>query len=183
MRIKLNNIKQDNIILFDIEYDQNSLVQIAFLILCKIEPNIFELTKSFNVYIKQSHYLNNFFTRYTNITHRYLCDNGVDFPVAKAMVNEVVLNLDLNNTLIVSHGIKNDLKVLKENDIDLYKINNRYCTYDNAKKLLKRTKSLTLKDVAAEGCYYMFNEHNAYADVWGTLYAFSHLNKLEQKEN
>jgi hypothetical protein len=54
---------------------------------------------------------------------------------------------------------------MSENGINFNKIKNRYCTYKNAKRLLKRDNCLTLKDVAAEGCYYMFNEHNAYADV------------------
>jgi hypothetical protein len=39
---------------------------------------------------------------------------------------------------------------------------------------------LTLKDIAAEAAYYLYDEHNAYADVWGTVMVFSYLNSLEK---
>lgn len=182
MRLQLKNIKQKNIIIFDIEYDQNSLVQIAFLILGIVEPNIFELQKSINIYVKQNHLLNHFFTKYTNITDDFLCDNGIDLAVARTLVNEIVFSYQLEDTLIISHGIKNDLDLLEKNGIDLKQIPNHYCTYKAAKRLLQRNEQLTLKNVAAEGGYYMFNEHNAYADAWATLYAFAYLNEIENKE-
>ena len=59
-------------------------------------------------------------------------------------------------------------------------IKNQFDTYTNAKRILRRKDKLTLKDIAAEGCYYVFNEHNAYADVWGTLYAFCFLKEREE---
>lgn len=182
MKIKIDNVKQDNIVIFDIEYDQNSLVQIAFLILSVVEPNIFEVRKSFNVYVNPNHSLNHFFTQYTNITDAFLRDNGVDLAGAETLVNEVMLDIDVDKTLVVSHGIKSDMSILDQTNFKLKEIKNRYCTYTNAKKILKRKDRLTLKDVAAEGCYYIFNEHNAYADVWGTLYAFVFLKEKEEQE-
>lgn len=180
MIIKLNNLeKYKNIIFFDVEYDQSSLVQVAFLILGENEPNMFELQKSVNLYVKQSHSLTPFFVKYTNITDEFLCDNGIDLAGARTLVDEVIFNFNFNNTLVVSHGIKNDLDLLFNNNINLKQIPNYYCTYKNAKRLLKRDSKLTLKDIAAEGCYYMFDEHNAYADVWATLFAFCYLNELE----
>ena len=179
MRLQIKKTRQKNIIIFDIEYDQSSLVQLAFLILTKKEPTIFELTKSFNVYVKTNQPLNNFFKRYTNITDDFLCDNGVDLAVAEALVNEVMLDIDINDTLIVSHGVQNDLDLLLQNKIDFKKIKEHYCTYNSAKKILQRNNRLSLQDVAAEGGYYMFDAHNAYADVWGTLYAFCYLNEIE----
>ena len=110
MIIKLNNLeKYKNIIFFDVEYDQNSLVQVAFLILGENEPNMFELQKSVNLYVKQSHSLTPFFVKYTNITDEFLCDNGIDLAGARTLVDEVIFNFNFNNTLVVSHGIKNDL--------------------------------------------------------------------------
>jgi DNA polymerase III epsilon subunit-like protein len=179
MRLQVKKTRPKNIIIFDIEYDQTMLVQLAFLILTKKEPTIFELTKSFNVYVKPNRPLTSFFTRYTNITNDFLCDNGVDLPVAKALVDEVMLNIDLNDSLIVSHGVQNDLELLLVNGIDFKQIREHYCTYNSAKKLLQRNNHLTLQEVAAEGGYYMFDAHNAYADVWGTLYAFCHLKEIE----
>ena len=165
MKIQLKHIPQTKIAIFDIEYDQGSLVQFASLILHKDEPNIFSLKKSINIYIKQSHLLNSFFTNYTNITDEFLRDNGQDLAVARTLVDEVVFNIPKENILLVSHGIKNDLELLNENNISLDCIPNTYCTYEKAKKLLHRNNHLKLKDVAAESGYYMFNEHNAYADV------------------
>ena len=179
MRLQIKKTRPKYIIIFDIEYDQSSLVQLAFLILTKKEPTIFELTKSFNVYVKPNQPLHSFFTRYTNITNDFLCDNGVDLAVAKALVDEVMLDVDFNDAMIVSHGVQNDLDLLFTNGIDFKKIKEHYCTYNSAKKLLKRNNKLSLQDVSADGGYCLFDAHNAYADVWGTLYAFCHLKEIE----
>lgn len=182
MIIKLNNIKQQNIILFDIEYDKTSLVQVAFLILGAKQPNMFEVIESFNVYIKQNHLLSPFFVQYTGITDAYLRDNGLDLPRARSLVEQAIFNIDINNALLVGHGIDNDMRLLDENDICLSRFSNRYDTYKKAKKILKRDKFLTLTDIAAEDGYFIFNEHNAYADVWALLHAFAFLNEKEAKQ-
>ena len=80
----------------------------------------------------------------------------------------------------MGHGIDNDIRLLDNNDFYLSRFSNKYDTYKIAKKILKRKNNLTLADVAAEDGYFMFNEHNAYADVWGLLHAFTFLNKEEQ---
>lgn len=180
MKLYIPNIKEQNIILFDVEYDNSLLVQLAFLILTKTEPNIYVLSKSVNIYVKPGQSLSTFFKRYTHITNDFLCDNGVDLSVARTFVMNNLLDIDVNNSMVVSHGIKNDLDILYNNGIDFKQIKTHYCTYNSAKKLLKRQDHLSLKAVAAEGGYYMFNEHNAYADVWGTLYAFCYLKEIEK---
>ena len=180
MLIYINNLKYKNIILFDIEYDGTSLVQLAFLILTRtIEPNIYAISKSINLYVHPSQPLSSFFTKYTHITNDFLCDNGVDLTVARALVEENLLDIDVNDTLIVSHGVKNDIDILERNGFALSKIKNHYCTYNMARKLLQRTSRLGLSDIAAEDGYFMFNAHNAYADVWGTLHAFCFLKNIE----
>ena len=181
MLLQLKNIKYKNIILFDIEYDQNSLVQVAFLILGAKQPNIFEIQKSFNVYIKQNHLLSPFFVSYTNITNSYLCNNGIDLPGARLLVNSIISDIDVKNTLIVGHGIDNDMRLLDKENFNLSRFSNRYDTYKKAKKLLKRNEHLTLTDIAAEDNYFMFNQHNAYADIWGLLHAFCFLNRKENE--
>ena len=183
MIIQLSNINYENIILFDIEYDKNSLVQVAFLILGAKEPNMFEIQKSFNVYIKQSHLLSPFFTSYTNITDAYLRNNGLDLPRARTLANSVISNIDVNKTLLVGHGIDNDMRLLAEHEFCLSRFCNKYDTYKQAKKILKRKNNLTLADIAAEDGYFMFNEHNAYADIWGLLHAFVFLNREENVED
>ena len=179
MKIFLNNNKYTNIILFDIEYDGPSLVQLAFLILTKTESNMYVLSKSVNLYVKSDRPLSPFFTRYTHITNDFLCDNGIDPTVARTLVEQHLLDIDVNNSLLVSHGIKNDADILKQNCFALSKIKNHYCTYNMARKLLKRDNKLSLADIAAEDGYFMFNAHNAYADVWATLHAFCFLQNLQ----
>ena len=180
MQIYIPNTTHKHIILFDVEYDNSLLVQLAFLILTRTnEPNIYALSKSINIYVKPGHSLNSFFTRYTNITNDFLCDNGVDLAVARTLVEDNLLDIDVNDCIVVSHGIKNDLDLLFRNQINFKSIKTHYCTYTMARKLLHRNNRLSLKEVAADGGYYMFNEHNAYADVWGTLYAFCYLKEVE----
>lgn len=181
MQLVIPKVKEKNIVIFDVEYDETVLVQLAFLILTRTEPNIYVLSKSVNLYVNTSHPLNTFFTRYTHITSDFLCDNGVDLTVARTLVQDCLFDIDLNDCLIASHGIKNDLAILYINGINLKTIQTHYCTYNMAKKLLHRDNQLSLKNVAAEGGYYMFNEHNAYADVWGTLHAFCYLKELENE--
>lgn len=179
MQLYIPNLKEQNLIFFDIEYDGPALVQLAFLILTNTEPNIYVLSKSVNLYVRQNHPLNHFFTRYTHITDDFLCDEGIDLSVARTLVQDCLLDVDANNSMIISHGVKNDLDILLQNGINFKQIKTHYCTYNSAKKILKRQDRLSLKNVAAEGGYYMFNEHNAYADVWGTLHAFCFLKERE----
>ena len=176
MQLYIQNTNYKHIIIFDIEYDGTSLVQLAFLILTRtIEPSIFSISKSINLYVKQGRSLSNFFTRYTHITNEFLSDNGIDLAGARTLVEETLFDVDVNNTLIISHGVKNDLDILRKHEIQLAYIPNHYCTYNMAKKYLKRNNKLGLIDIAAEDGYCMFNAHNAYADVWGTLHAFCFL--------
>ena len=179
MLLQLYNIKYKNIILFDIEYDKTSLVQVAFLILSAKEPNIYEIQESFNVYIKQDHLLSPFFIQYTNISDAYLRENGIGLSGARALVEEVISNINLSETLLVGHGIDNDMRLLDNCDFCLSRISHKYDTYKKGQKLLKRKNNLTLGDLAAEDGYFVFNEHNAYADVWALLHAFCMLNRLE----
>ena len=51
MKLNINNVPQDNILIFDIEYDQNVLIQLATLTLRKIESDVFQLIRSTNIYI------------------------------------------------------------------------------------------------------------------------------------
>lgn len=181
MRLQIPNTKTENIIIFDIEYDGPSLVQLAFLILTNKEPNIFEVSKSVNLYLRQNHPVNHFFTKYTNITNDFLSEEGIDLSVARTLVNDCLLNINANSCVVVSHGIKNDLELLATHGINFIDLPEHYCTYNAAKRLLKRNNNLKLQNIAEDSGYYMFNAHNAYADVWGTLHAFCYLKELESE--
>ena len=183
MQLYIPNTQENNIIVFDIEYDGPQLVQLAFLILTKTAPNIFRVSKSFNTYINSGHQLSNFFTRYTHITNEFLCDNGIDLTVARSLVQDCLLDVDPNDCIVTSHGVKNDLELLYRHGIKFKDCKTHYCTYNMARKLLHRTDHLSLKAIAIEGGYYAFNEHNAYADVWSTLHAFCFLKEYEYASN
>ena len=112
MKLNINNVPQDNILIFDIEYDQNVLIQLATLTLCKIESDVFQLTRSTNIYIDPNQSVSSFFMGYTNITNDYLRHNGTDLAGARSLAHEVVFDVGTNNTLLVSHGLDNDLDIL-----------------------------------------------------------------------
>lgn len=181
MKIQLKNIPQQSIIILDSEYDSRNLIQLAFLVLDKVEPQIFEIKESFNIYLNSDLPVSLFFRKYTNISDDFLNTNGIAAEEAKQQIEEILGELDPAATLIVGHDIKNDLSILKENNIDFTQFSNYYCTYQMAKKLLNQKSNLNLKSLAANGCYYSFNEHNAYADIWATLAAFCWLNKVENE--
>lgn len=179
MKIQLKNIsKISKLIFFDVEYDQTSIVQLAMLIFDKVEPCIYELSSSINLYVRQPHKLNPFFVKYTNITDKFLAENGIEQNEAIEIVNDIVDNIDLNSAMVISHGVKNDLELLLHSGYHLKLIPNHYCTYNSAKRILKRNERLSLRNVAEEGCFMLFDEHNAYADVWGTVFAFARLDEL-----
>ena len=171
----------NTILLFDIEYDMDNLVQFAALILRRQKDTLFQLQQSVNIYIKQPKSLNPFFTKYTNITNEFLTDYGTTMADAQEQIAAILHELDLSRTVIVSHGLKNDLLVLNKNNLPLTECKYHYCTYNNAKRLLKRDHHLTLTDIAAESGYMLFNAHNAYADVWGTLNVFCYLQEIENE--
>jgi DNA polymerase III epsilon subunit-like protein len=184
MILQLQNLnKYKNIILFDIEYDNSSLVQVALLILGAKEPHMFEVQKSLNVYIKQNHLLSPFFVKYTNISDAYLRDNGIDLSGARTLVESVIFDIKPEETLLVGHGIDNDMRLLDICKFPFSRFSNICDTYKRAKKLLKRTNNLTLSDLAAEDGYCSFNEHNAYADTWALLHAFCVINRWENNKN
>lgn len=184
MQLYLPNIPYSKLIFFDIEYDKASLVQISLLILSQqYAQSVYALTKSLNVYVKQNRSLTSFFKWYTNITNTFLCDNGIDLAVAKELVDTLILDADdINDTLLVSHGIKNDLDILEQNGIMLKNVPNHFCTYNESKKLLHRYNHLTLHDVALEAGYSPIDEHNAYGDVWSLVHVFCYLNELANNQ-
>ena len=63
MQVHLPNIQNKNIIVFDIEYDQGSLVQIAWIMLQQIENSncLYRLAQSMNLYIQQPKFVSKFF--------------------------------------------------------------------------------------------------------------------------
>jgi hypothetical protein len=87
--------------------------------------------------------------------------------------------------LVVSHGLKNDRLILTQNMINItYDPKTLepiagYCTFINARRILKRPNQLKLSDIAREIGVYPISKHDAFSDVWSTLAVLSYLKALE----
>ena len=56
------------------------------------------------------------------------------------------------------------------------------CSYNMGKRLLKREKNLSLKDMATDAGVHLSNHHNAFDDAWATVAVFSLLCKLNEED-
>ena len=89
--------------------------------------------------------------------------------------------INVDDMLVLSHGIHQDSIILKENgfSIDEYE---HWCTYNMSKWVVGRDTHLTLSDLLKEFGIIPVGEHNAYADSLNTLLLFSVLLKLDSEE-
>lgn len=174
MLVLFPKIKNDAVLVADLEYDNNGLMQFAGLLLVNQEDDVFQVYRSFNFYVKRSD-VNKYAVKYTGITNEFLTEHGLEKDELIEKYNELVKDVNLKNTLFVSHGSKNDRKVLREFGLtDLPQ--HSFCTYKNSKKVLKRDKQLKLKDVAHESGFFLGEaSHDAYLDAWATVSVFSYL--------
>lgn len=184
MLVLFKNIEQDNILVFDAEYNEGDLIQFAGILFRKLEKDIFQIHKSINFYVKlETTKINYFIEKFTGITDEYLEEEGVILSEAIKKINEFLTDID--NLLIVSHGLYNDRLTLENNGIDFYEMEQcvkGLCTYNMSKRVLKRENKLKLEDVANEAGIFLANKHNAFDDTWATVAVFSLLCKLEAEE-
>lgn len=179
-------IKHDHVLVFDAEYNEGSLIQFAGILFRKIEKDIFQIERSLTIYVKlEEGEINRFIRDFTGITDSFLNTFGVTLAEAKEEIEQLV-NVEADSMLVVSHGITNDRRILFDNGVNLYYDKNErdiegICTYNAAKRLLKRDKRLTLTDVAAESGIYLSNGHNAFEDAWATVSVFCLMCKLEEE--
>lgn len=179
-------IKQGHVLIFDAEYNEGNLIQFAGILFRKIEKDIFQIERSLTTYVKlEEGQVNRFIRDFTGITDSFLNAFGVSLAEAKEQI-EKLIDIEDDELLVVSHGITNDRRILLDNGIDLYVDKNEkdiqgVCTYNAAKRLLKRDKKLTLTDVAAESGIFLSNGHNAFEDAWATVSVFCLMCKLEEE--
>ena len=185
MIVVFKGIKYDNVLVFDAEYNEGELIQFSGILFRKIERDIFQVSKSLNIYVKlRFGKINPFIERFTGISDIYLNTFGEEFEDARQKIFDL---LEIEGSLVlVSHGLTNDRRVMLNSDIDLYidkndKAIDGLCTYNAAKCLLGRTKKLSLEDVAADAGIFLSNGHNAFDDAWATVSVFSLLCKLEEE--
>ena len=187
MIIKCYNEKHPWLLFLDIEFDQLQLVQFSGALFKRIDEDTYQLASTITQYITAS--VSIYFQDYTKITQDFLATNGIPLESLRDLLfGEVLKDINMGDLMVISHGLKNDRLVLKENDInfnyyvdaeDKTKPIDGYCTFNNAKRILNREKKLKLEDLAEEAGYYLSCAHNAYNDMWATVSVFTFLKKLD----
>lgn len=168
------NETHEYILFLDIEFDQTHLIQFAGLLFRRVNDSNYVPYRSLNVYIQRQ--VSNSFSRYTHISNDFLTHNGVTIDDAIWQIQDNLLE-DVDDLLLVSHGLHGDLTILQANGI--YLKGQQYCTFEHARTILKRKTMLSLTDIAREAVIYPVLEHNAYVDAWRTVGVYSFLKDLE----
>lgn len=182
MVVFFKGIKHQHIFVCDIEYDHNKIVQFAGLLFKNIDikNSLYQIEGSINVFLQHDN-IDPHIVRYTGIDQSLLKSVGKSDKDFMEQYELLFANVDVDNTLFASHGSKNDRKILKDSGlVTLPK--HSFCTYRNAKRILKRSIDLTLFKVAAEAGYFLDNAHDAFADAWATVAALSFLLKIDGEE-
>ena len=178
MLLYIPNEKHEHLLFFDTEFDNQRLVQVSIIHYQRIIIEgvaAYLLEGSINVYIDRN--VSEFFINHTGITPEYLKKEGVTQKEAVEIVNKFLWALNNKQTLLISHGVNQDAIILETAGI---KINymEKYCTHNNAKRILQRDKNLKLIDICNDSGYYT-DQHDAYMDAKNTVHAFSYLKLFE----
>ena len=171
---------EEKIIVLDTEYSEQKIIQFSALILQKTEfnPSIYQLVSSANVFIKPLEPISYFTTKYTGLTNGFLNQHGLSQDEFQEFIQEFLVLVD-SDAVIVAHGIRNDISVLRGAGIDFQcKFD---CTLEMAKKILKKEKNLKLTDIAEDAGLILNFAHNSYSDALATLSVYSFLKTLEME--
>lgn len=171
-----NNENHAYILFLDTEFDHQELVQFAGILFRRVDENNYTPYRSLNVYIQTP--VTAAFTRYTSLSTPFLTSNGVTLDDARWQIEDCLL-ADVNDLLLVSHGLHSDLAVLHANNINI-KHGAEYCTFEKAKVILGRKTQLSLEDLAREAVIYPVLEHNAFVDTWLTVGVYNYLKDMEE---
>lgn len=177
MTLIFQNLPFDNVLVADLEFDGYNILQFSALLFTRMEGNQYQLQTTVNIYVKQEK-VGKYAAKYTGINSQFLMDYGISLDDMRQEVNEILSGVDLNKTVFVSHGARNDRRVLRKSDIVLP--NHSYCTYKNAARILKKDKGLSLGVLAEEANFKLFREHDAYWDAWATAALLSYLTRKRQ---
>jgi len=186
MLILFKNVKEENILIFDAEYNEGDLIQFAGILFKRINKDVFQISKSINFFVKleDEKKVNYFIERFTGISNQVLDEFGIDLDQA---IIELDFFLDgITDLLVVSHGLYNDRITLENNGFNLFEkgdiVYKGFCTYNNAKRLLNRDKKLKLEDLAEEAGLFLSGYHDAFKDTMATTAVFSLLCKFESEQ-
>lgn len=186
MIVLFKDINHDRVLVFDAEYNEGSLIQFSGLMLRKIDSKncLFQVEKSLTVYtlLENNEVVNPFIEQFTGITQEILNKYGVTLEETQRLINNL-LNVE-GSLAVASHGVSNDRQILFNNGIDLYTKPNGdtiegLCTYQMARRILKRDKNLSLGDVATDAGLYLAEQHNSYHDAMVGVGILSFLTKID----
>lgn len=176
MRLVFTNMPFEHVLVADLEFDNFNILQFSALLFTRKEKNQYELKTTINFYVKQEK-VGKYAEEYTGINSQFLMDYGISLEDMRKEVNNILSSIDLSKTVFVSHGSKNDRKILKSSDILLPA--HSYCTYKNAARILKRDRCLSLGDIAKEANFRILKEHDAYWDAWATAAVLSYITRQD----
>lgn len=166
------------ILIFDIEFDHQTLIQFAGLLFESAGNGLYNLARSANVYVSQT--VSYPFMNYTRITNSFLEENGIPrIDAVQIIEDDFLKDISVNELLVISHGLKSDLTILQHNYVNLLyddktlKAIDGYCTALHARKTLARNSELTLEDLSNECGFYISQAHDAYQDAWATVAVYS----------
>jgi DNA polymerase III epsilon subunit-like protein len=181
MLLYFHNIKHEHVFVCDIEYDKNNILQFAAMVFKLVDKknSIYQLAYNMNFYVKTS-YIHHYTIKYTGLTPKFLNQHGIHKEAFINVINNFLNELNPETTLFVSHGSKNDRLILKTFGIQPLP-SHSYCTFKNAKRILKRETDLTLNDIAIEAGFQLNHKHDAHFDALTTVVIFSFLQKLDSK--
>lgn len=165
----------------DVEHEGGKIIQLSGIMLVQIAPNIYQICRNLNVYIKIDQHISQFIQGYTGITNTFLEQYGVSLEEAQEQWDLFVGGINPDDILLFSHGIFQDLELLNENGFDLadYEL---WDTYNMSRFLLQRDNHLSLQELVEEGGYMPIQQHNAYSDAFSNVMLYSYLLKLQGDE-
>lgn len=174
--------EHDYLLFFDIEFDKTKLVQFAAILFKKIKSNTYIAYRRINVY--NNDIVSYPFSQYTGLTNEFLIENGVRIEDMVSLIEDDFLQgINKHKVLFISHGFKNDAKILLINHINFIRDENGlfdfYCTFEKARKILKRVNHLKLEDIAYECVCYPYGQHNAMRDTDIVVSVYEYLKELE----
>ena len=183
MAVYLPNVKQNKIVFLDTEFmEGRELIQAAFIIYERVDDkDHYFLTTSLNVYVNTQ--ISPAFETYTGIKTGFLGNVGISKYQAKEVINDFFDKNFINscNTLVVGHGINQDLLVLDEFGCKIETAT--YDTLENAKIVLDRQRDLKLSDLLLDAGLVQGVAHDAYQDTRNLMPIFAYLKWMEyQKE-
>jgi len=181
MVVYLEGIKTKYVLVFDIEYDGERIIQFAGILLKRVSKKLplYQISSNINIYIKK-YRISNKIQSLTNLSTEYVNEQGITMKEFKAKLNTFIGSIEPNDLACVSYGVLGDVAILQKNGIDFNKYE-LWCAYQMAKDIICRKNNMTLGDVAKEAGFAYMPMHNAYFDTLATLWTFSYLLKLDEE--